>query len=527
MPEEVMATKSTVISPIMRTLSGYIASVPGRELPPAVAERAKHHLLDTISAMVSGSRLLPGRRAIDYVSALGGAREASVLGTSLVIHAPNAALANGMLAHADETDDAYYIALVHPGCSVVPAALAMAERQRSDGTALLRAIVLGYDICARISKTLGVERFRSAGHSTHSFGGTFGSAAAAGALARLDADRARYLLSYAAQQASGLSCWARDVEHIEKAFHFGGMPARNGVTAATMVAAGFTAVEDVFSGDRGFFHAYESYAQPKLLVRRLGSEFDILQTAIKRWPVGYPIQAPLDALSNLIAAHRIAAADVERVLVAIDEQGARTVNKRRMASINIQHLMAMMLDRRGDHLRFGPRQRTRGRSGGGPSEEAHRACRKPRTVAGENDPGRRGDRHAARGAPPVPHAGGARQRDEPDEARRGRPQEQGSAHPGPRQPANRSAHRRGLEPGGHRRRARPEAPAPSGLIHIGFHSHFGGRPLMSAMLLKVLEYFHEFKDVWFVRHDDLIRWMVERKIDQLPYRKRFFASLDT
>lgn len=338
-----MSKKSTVISPIMRTLSVYIASVPARELPPAVTERAKHHLLDTISAMVSGSRLLPGRRAIDYVSALRGVREACVLGTNLVTSAPNAALANGMLAHADETDDAYYISLVHPGCSVVPAALAMAERERSDGTALLRAIVLGYDICARISKTLGVERFRSAGHSTHSFGGTFGSAAAAGALAKLDADQTRYLLSYAAQQASGLSCWARDVEHIEKAFHFGGMPARNGVTAATMVAAGFTAVEDVFSGDRGFFHAYESYARPKLLVHRLGSEFDILQTAIKRWPVGYPIQAPLDALSNLIVAHRIAATDVDRVLVAIDEQGARTVNKRRMASINIQHLMAMML----------------------------------------------------------------------------------------------------------------------------------------------------------------------------------------
>lgn len=338
-----MSKKTTVVSPIMRRLSAYIASVPTRPLPPAVAERAKHHLLDTISAMVSGSRLLPGRRAIEYVSALGGTGEACVAGTPLVTSAPNAALANGMLAHADETDDAYYLALVHPGCSVVPAALAMAERQKSDGEALLRAIVLGYDICARISKSLGVEHFRSAGHSTHSFGGTFGSAAAAGALARLDADRARYLLSYAAQQASGLSCWARDLEHIEKAFHFGGMPARNGVTAATMVAGGFTAVEDVFSGDRGFFHAYEAYIQPKRLVAGLGREFDIMQTAIKRWPVGYPIQAPLDALAHLIVSHRIAAKEVDRVAVAIDQQGARTVNKRRMASINIQHLMAMML----------------------------------------------------------------------------------------------------------------------------------------------------------------------------------------
>jgi peptidoglycan/xylan/chitin deacetylase (PgdA/CDA1 family) len=68
---------------------------------------------------------------------------------------------------------------------------------------------------------------------------------------------------------------------------------------------------------------------------------------------------------------------------------------------------------------------------------------------------------------------------------------------------------------------------PMGLIHIGFHSHFGGRPLMSAMLLKVLEYLHGFRDVWFVRHDDLVRWMVQRKIDELPYRSRFFASPET
>jgi 2-methylcitrate dehydratase PrpD len=331
------------VSPVMRKLSAYIAQAPRKALPPTVTERAKYHVLDTLAAMVSGAPLLPGRRAIEYVSALGGVPEAGIIGSRVVTSAANAALANGMLAHADETDDAYYIALVHPGCSVVPAALAMAERNRCNGTALLRAVVLGYDICARISKALGVERFRSAGHSTHSYGGTFGAAAAAGALAGINAEQARYLLSYAAQQASGLSCWARDVEHIEKAFDFGGMPARNGVTAATMVASRFTGVADVFSGDRGFFHAHERYARPEILVRALGREFDIMQTAIKRWPVGYPIQAPLDALSNLMARHKVSAPDVANVVITLDAQGARTVSGRLMADINIQHLTALML----------------------------------------------------------------------------------------------------------------------------------------------------------------------------------------
>ncbi len=337
------ARRGEEISPLIRTLASYIARAPRRALPRAVTERAKLHLLDTLAAMLSGSRLLPGRRAIAFAAAQGGAREACVIGSRTVTSAVNAALANDMHGHSDETDDTYYLALVHPGCSIVPAALAMAERERAGGTALLRAMVLGYDLCARVSQALGLERFRSRGHSTHSFGGTFGSAAAAGALARLDADRARYLLSYATQQASGLSCWARDTEHIEKAFHFGGMPARNGVTAAIMVGMRFTAVEDVFSGDRSFFHAFGATARPQRLVEGLGREYELMNTAIKRWPVGYPIQAPLDAVSNLIAAHGIRAADVERAVVTIDEQGARTVNRRKMANINIQHLVAMML----------------------------------------------------------------------------------------------------------------------------------------------------------------------------------------
>jgi 2-methylcitrate dehydratase PrpD len=331
------------ISPLMHKLATYIANARRRPLPAAVTERAKHHLLDTIAAMLSGSRLLPGRRAIEFVATQGGVPESTVIGSTLVTSAINAALANGMHAHADETDDTYYLALVHPGCGVVPAALALAERERSTGTELLRAVVLGYDICARMSIALGIERFRERGHSTHSFGHMFGAAAAAAAILKLNVDQTRYLLSYTAQQASGLSCWARDIEHIEKAFDFGGMPARNGVTAGLMASMKFTGVEDVFDGDRSFFHAHGLTARPEKLVHALGRTYEIMNTSIKRWAIGYPIQAPIDAVLNLIVKHRITANDVERVVVTIDDQGARTVNQRTMASINIQHLVAVML----------------------------------------------------------------------------------------------------------------------------------------------------------------------------------------
>jgi 2-methylcitrate dehydratase PrpD len=248
-----------------------------------------------------------------------------------------------MLAHADETDDSHSRSQTHPGCGVVAASLAMAERERASGPSLLRAVALGYDVCCRLTQSLNAIEFRAAGHSTHSFGPTFGAAAAAGALARLDARRVRYLLSYAAQQASGISCWMRDEEHIEKAFDFGGMPARNGVAAAAMVAHGFTGLEDVLSGERNFFVAHGRSPDPEELARELGERYEILDTDIKRWAVGSPIQAPLDSLLELMRAHRVRADEVERVVVRVAHLGANTTDNREMPDICMQHLCAVML----------------------------------------------------------------------------------------------------------------------------------------------------------------------------------------
>ena len=329
------------LSPLMSELSDYIARAPRNALPPAVVEKTKHHILDTLAAMVSGSRLLPGRKAISFVKSLGGAKEACVVGSRLVTNAVNAALANGMCAHADETDDSHAASLTHPGCGVVPAALAMGERERRGGTALLRAVALGYDVGCRLTLSLDPYRFREAGHSTHSFGPTFGAAAACAALTGLKSPQVRHALSYAAQQVSGISCWMRDPEHIEKAFDFGGMPARNGATAAAMAAHGLSGVEDVFSGERSFFVAYPGEA--RVLVRGLGETFEILNASIKRWSVGSPIQAPLDSLVELMKENSFSVGDVKSVSVRVAHQGANTVDNRDMPDICMQHMCAVML----------------------------------------------------------------------------------------------------------------------------------------------------------------------------------------
>src|SRR5574339_503171 len=135
----------------------------------------------------------------------------------------------------------------------------------------------------------------------------------------------------------------RDEEHIEKAFDFGGMTARNGVTAATMVAQGFTGVDDVFSGERNFFVAHGRPANPEEMVRGLGEDYEILRTNIKRWSVGSPIQAPLDSLLELIKTNSVKADQVEKLTIRVAKRDKNTTDNRPMPDINMQHMCAVML----------------------------------------------------------------------------------------------------------------------------------------------------------------------------------------
>ena len=331
------------ISAATNRLSIYISSALTQPLPPEVSEKARQHILDTLAAMISGTHLRPGQMAIGYARMQGGAPQASIVGTDILTSSVTAALANGMLAHADETDDSHAPSRTHPGCAVIPAALATAESVHGSGSDLIKAVVLGYDVATRLNYALGPEEFAATSRSTHSFGGTFGAGAAAGALLRLDALQVRHLLSFCAQQASGIGCSVRDSEHIEKAFDFGGMPARNGTTAATMAAAGFSGVDDVFSGERNFFEAYAPKGHPEQLCDGLGERFEIMGTNIKKWSVGSPAQSALDALTALMQEERLKAGDVESIAVHLPTRSARTVDNAPMPDVNVQHLLATLL----------------------------------------------------------------------------------------------------------------------------------------------------------------------------------------
>jgi len=324
-------------------LARYMVEARDLTLPQPVALEAKHRILDTLAAMVSGARLRPGEMAIRYVREQGGIPEASVVTTNIRTSAVNAALANGMFGHADETDDFDPVTKAHPGCAVVPAALAMAEREGRSGLELLRAVTLGYDLCCRFLLALGPDLVRATHRSAEGTSATFGSAAAAASLARLDEKGMRYALSYAAQQVSGVWSWDRDTEHVEKAFDFAGMGARNGVTAAIMVQTGFTGVEDVLDGEQNMLVAFSTEPKPEEMLAALGGRFFVSETAIKTFSIGYPIQAPLDAFLTLRRDYALTVANVERIVVRLPADGARIVDNSAMPDVNCQYIIAVAL----------------------------------------------------------------------------------------------------------------------------------------------------------------------------------------
>jgi 2-methylcitrate dehydratase PrpD len=329
---------------VMEKLSTYMSEAANRVLPDEVIEKTKEHTLDTLAAMVSGVDLPPAKVALKFARAHAGEKVATIVGCNVLCGPLEAALVNGMLAHSDETDDSHAPSHSHPGCAIVSGALAAGEQFGISGARLLRAITLGYDIGPRVLMTLGGLEFQMETHrSAHCISNTFGAAAAAGCAADLNVQQMRWLLDYAAQQASGIAAWQRDTQHIEKSFVFGGSAARNGVTAALLIQLGATGVEDIFSGPDNFLLAFAPKADPEQLIDKLGERYEVTRTNIKKWTVGSPIQAPLDALQILMKQHPFNADDVQNVIVRVATSEAKTVNNRDMPDISMQHMIAVML----------------------------------------------------------------------------------------------------------------------------------------------------------------------------------------
>jgi 2-methylcitrate dehydratase PrpD len=342
-----MAADPTRYGPLVAAHAGDAMT---RKLTEDVREKARIHLLDTLAAIISGANLEAGIAGQRYADSLEGSPTVAILGTSLRAPLAEAVLANGMAAHADESDDSQEDSQTHPGCGVVPAAISVADELASSGEALLRSVVLGYEMTIRFARAFGsAMTFKSSSMSSHAYGPLFGAGYAAGALMGFKQKDFAILLNYLAQEASGLTTWRLDKAHTLKSYVFAGMPAMNGVKSAALVRADFTGGGDALDmSDRNMLDAICPSPRPEALTDRLGSYFTILETDIKKYPVGFPIAAPLAALEKIITAHAPKPADITAIRVYYNEDWYKVIgDKSLMPDVNLRFCMAVtMLDGR-------------------------------------------------------------------------------------------------------------------------------------------------------------------------------------
>jgi 2-methylcitrate dehydratase PrpD len=191
-------------------LAEYAAGLGYDDLPPDVLQRAKDCVTDTIAVVAQGSSLPWSRIAIRYAQRIGAGGRSRIFGADgPTVHAPAAALANGTLAHAFESDNLTRPgAGVHPGATLLPSALAIAQEQGSSGRELLTAITAGFEVMYRIGRA---TRHSNERHGFHAPGttGPFGAAVAAGRLLKLDAEAMTNALGIAGSLACGLMEFAR------------------------------------------------------------------------------------------------------------------------------------------------------------------------------------------------------------------------------------------------------------------------------------------------------------------------------
>jgi 2-methylcitrate dehydratase PrpD len=312
------------------------------QLDERTIEKAKHHIVDSIAAMISGTALHVGEKALNALPAFEGLPEATVFGQSKRYPAYWAAMFNAMLAHADETDDSHETSITHPGCGIVPTAMAMAQRERKDGMDFIRAVCAGYDVGPRITEALGAMALNNAGTSSHAMGAIFGSGACASVLANFDSVQVRRLISYLAHESSGLGCWMAEHDHVQKAYVFGAMGAKNAITATVLVQSGWTGLDEALEGPRTLFQARAQPAKGRSMDPPMVLGHEILGSNIKKWCVGSPAQAPLDCVQALLPT--LPKMDqIQSIVVEIRSDEAFIVDNRDMPNICLQHLVALYL----------------------------------------------------------------------------------------------------------------------------------------------------------------------------------------
>ncbi|MGC1889381.1 MAG: MmgE/PrpD family protein [Stellaceae bacterium] len=296
-------------------LAEYAAALRYEDLPAPVVQQAKDCIIDTVAAGICGSALPWSRIVIDYAERTGPGGKCRIFGRAgPAVQAPAAALANGALAHAFELDSLTRPgAGAHPGATVLPPALAIAQERGADGRALIAAFVAGNEVMIRIGRATGHTNEARGFHAPGTTG-PFGGAVAAGHLLRLDARGMTNALGIAGSLCGGLLEFARGDGGMVKRLHLG-RASEAGVLAASLAAGGFAGPRTVLEGEFGFLKVFCTKWDLAELTRGLGEEFVVSSTVLKRYPCHATAHAAVRAVRDLQAEYGFTGAEVEAITV--------------------------------------------------------------------------------------------------------------------------------------------------------------------------------------------------------------------
>lgn len=271
-----MPPSSSKAEPVSRRLAEVMAAAGYGDLPPHVLVDTRRAILDWLGSALAGSLETPARLAQQIAAQLGTSNDATVFSAPRS-SAAGAALANGVASHILELDDVHKGSTLHGAAPIIPAALAVAEREHASGQSFMLAVALGYEAALRIGEAVNPDHYRF-WHPTGT-AATFGAAVAAGSLLRLDAARMLDALGTAGTQAAGL--WEFNADGAMSKHLHPGKAALNGVLAADLAAAGFTGATRILEGDRGFFAATARTFDSTRVIDGLGTRWKISENCYK------------------------------------------------------------------------------------------------------------------------------------------------------------------------------------------------------------------------------------------------------
>ena len=245
-------------------------TLKSQPLPDEVKAETRKCLLDQVGVMIAGAALLKEQLG-NYLDMFSG-DEATAIGLGRKASLQNAALVNGISGHAMDYDDGHRFCNVHLGSAVIPAVLAVAEKENKSMDDVLRGIVIGYEAAIRLGSCIQPAH-RGRGFHASGTVGTIGAAMGVAALLDFDKDQMKSTLATACTSAGGILEMQENVSTL-KPFNIG-RATHDGITAALIVRAGFRGPEDTLEGKFGFLRAVCETYKPEVLSLENNSNYNI------------------------------------------------------------------------------------------------------------------------------------------------------------------------------------------------------------------------------------------------------------